>query len=82
MYPYIRCFCGMSLGDIYDLFKELRLEKYRKYYAENDIHIQPDFIQMADQIQLDLTDIFAQLGITNVCCKARIVSQVEFSEYY
>lgn len=83
MYPYIVCFCGCSLGDIYDAFKVMRAEKYR--IALNDPNfdsINPAMLAITAHINVDLSDVFDQLCITLDCCKTRLTTQVEFKELY
>lgn len=85
MYPFIVCFCGRSLGDIYDLFKLMRLDKYMKEYESKDgidYDIDPSMLAIAGAVEIDLIDVFEQLHITHDCCRARLMGQVEFKEYY
>lgn len=82
MYPYIRCYCGRPLGDIYELFKALRLKAYMKYFEDQGIDISPDCIPFSEDIKVELKDVFTELNIGVQCCKTRLLTQVEFSEYY
>ena len=82
MYPFVRCFCGRPLGHIYELFKALRADAYVAYFRDRGIEIAPDFIPISDNIQVELRDVFAELNVDAQCCKARLMTQVEFTEYY
>lgn len=82
MYPYIVCYCGRSIGQIYDLFKALRREKYVEFFQKNNLNINPDKIPFSDDIDIKLRDVFDELNIHNQCCKARLMSCVEYKELY
>ena len=82
MYPYIRCYCGRPSGDIYELFKALRSAAYNKYFADLGIEVSADRIAISEDIKVSLTDIFDQLNIHATCCKLRLLTQVEYIEYY
>ena len=78
MYPYIVCFCGRSLGDLYDIFKLLREIKYQKLDSEVD----PMLYAITESVQIDLVDVFEQLNIHMDCCRTRMNTQVEFKDIY
>ena len=80
MYPYIVCYCGRSIGDLYDLFKELRAAKFADSFGEFDID--PSMIPITEELQVDLDDIFKSLHIHVPCCRTRLMSQIEFKELY
>lgn len=82
MYPYIVCFCGRSLGDIYDLFKALRAAEYATYMEKNHVHIDPDKIQYSEEVIVYLREVFETLHIDMQCCKARLLTQVEYKHIY
>jgi len=83
MYPYIVCFCGCSLGDVFDAFKVMRAEKYRQALGVSDNAApNPAMLAITNNIDVRLTDIFEQLCITQECCQTRIATQVEFKEFY
>lgn len=79
MYPYILCFCGRSLGDIYDLFKMMRLAKTLEILKAEEADVNPALLAISD-VQIRLDSIFADLHITTECCKARLSTQVELKE--
>ena len=83
MYPYITCYCGRSLGDLYDLFKEMRLKKYINFMKEHpELNIDPYMIPYCDDISIPLRDVFEALNINLQCCRARMLTQVEYKELY
>lgn len=84
MYPWIVCFnCGKAIGDLYDAFKAMKLAKYKEVLGEDDFEsIDPALFAITEDIQIELTDIFDQLGLELMCCRAHIHTQVEFTELY
>lgn len=82
MYPYIRCFCSRSLGDKYELFKVMRLERYRDYFERTGIRVSPNNIPLADNVRVEVGDILDQLGLTVTCCRTRMITQVEYEDEY
>ena len=83
MYPYILCFCGRSLGDLYDVFKAMRLEKIADAYdLEDATDIDPYLIAISDKFDITLESVFAALNIQTECCRVRMMSQVELKELY
>jgi len=77
MYPYIVCFCGRSLGDIYDLFIEMRRQKINAALDGEE----PVAFELAQQ-NIQLNDILDALHIRAECCRVRMLTQVEFKNYY
>jgi len=84
MYPYIICFCGRSLGDIYDLFIAMRVKKFRQVY--NDVcptnPIDPIQLQFDPNIVIELDDIFRALHIELPCCRVRLMTQIQLKNLY
>lgn len=78
MYPYILCFCGRALGDVYDLFKQLRHEKYEQVYADVPPINSPEMLSLIDNTQVDLSDVFDALCLDLPCCRMHMAQQVEF----
>lgn len=78
MYPYIVCFCGRSLGDLYDAFKHLRHKKYLEKLGG----ITPDMVSVTEIEDVNLKDELDSLGILMPCCRSRMISQVEFKTVY
>lgn len=69
MYPNIVCFCGFPLGQLYDAFLAM-LAKHRE--GKNIGHSPNEPIGY----------ILDQLGITKTCCRTRIMTNMEFKNYY
>lgn len=78
MYPYILCFCGKALGNIYDIFKLMRAEKY----AHIDECMDTFLLSITNDFKISLEDIFEQLNVPLECCRVRLNTQVEFKELY
>ena len=80
MYPYIRCYtCGRPLGHIVDAFRAACAKKVAKAMAGKDL--EPIYTQFADAdvVVGDILDLF---NIRIVCCRTRMITQVDFTEYY
>lgn len=83
MYPHIICFCGRSLGDIYDLFKMLRAERYVAAYKRADAGaIDPAMLAITESIHVDISDILDMLHLHTDCCRMRMQTQVEINSIY
>lgn len=82
MYPYILCYCGRCLSDIYDLFIAMKLDKYEAAYEKLGENIDPVIIATSEAIQIDISDIFEALHLDLDCCRGRMQTQVMFSTYY
>lgn len=80
MYPFIVCFCGNSVGDIYDLYKAMKLSKYVEVYDETQLDIDPSLLAISDNIQLELSDVFDDLNVDMDCCKTRLMGMVMMTE--
>jgi DNA-directed RNA polymerase subunit N (RpoN/RPB10) len=80
MWPYIVCFCGKSIGDIYDAFKVMRADRIAEVYG--DVEFDPVAAALSELLKCDLNDIFDTLHVHNTCCRARLMSQVEFKDIY
>jgi DNA-directed RNA polymerase subunit N (RpoN/RPB10) len=82
MYPYIVCYCGRSVGDLYPLFDEMRKERYEEYFKKTGHRIEPNRVTISSDVHVDLGDVFKKLNIRTQCCKARLLTQLEYKEYY
>lgn len=82
MYPFILCFCGRSLGDLYDLFCAMKITKYAAAYEEAGIDIDPYLLPLCESIQVDLVDVFEALGLHMDCCRNHLLTQQEFKGLY
>ncbi len=81
MYPYIICFCGHSLGEIYDLYCAMRDDIYIEAYswmAEEGIDF--SLLPILDAKGAELHTVFESLHIHADCCRARLLTQVMFEE--
>lgn len=83
MYPFIVCYtCGFRSGDLYDAFIAMRREKYKKAYDSAGLKYDPALTPINESIQVDLSDVFEQLGIRMDCCKTHMCTQVMFNSFY
>ena len=80
MYPMIVCTCGRPLGDIYDLYKAMVIDK-----ALNLIHQKKmSLSEIPKYLEEGTGDILEKLGfsINDICCRTRLITQIEFKDYY
>jgi DNA-directed RNA polymerase subunit N (RpoN/RPB10) len=83
MYPYILCFCGKSIGDLYPAYKAV-VEK-RKKIALRRLEEQDSLPNNRPEQTVDnfaVGDVLTGLGLAKDCCRARMMSQVEFKTLY
>lgn len=79
MFPYITCFCGCPIGDIYDIFKAMR---YAAFKAANS-DIDPAMIGISvEDLTVELGNILTMLHVKRECCRVRMLTQIEFKELY
>lgn len=78
MYPLILCTCGRSLGDLYPAFKAMRAD----LNEENNAGVDPHQMQFSEKINIELGPILDKLCLFLMCCRTRIMQQVEIKEYY
>jgi DNA-directed RNA polymerase subunit N (RpoN/RPB10) len=82
MYSYITCRCGRPIGDIDDLFIELKRLAYIRYLAEHNIDTDPSMLAIDEDLQVDLSEVFKMLNIHTECCRSVLMSQVKFNDLY
>lgn len=82
MYPYIRCFCGRSLGDIYEAFEAMKAARYAEIYGDDAGQPNPFMFQIADSVQVEIGDILSALNVHLDCCRARLLTQVQYTDVY
>jgi DNA-directed RNA polymerase subunit N (RpoN/RPB10) len=80
MYPYILCYCGKSLGHLFDLFNAMKRERYIEEFGEESFD--PTMIAVITRLQVELGDILDSLHLHKDCCRVRMLTQVEFKEVY
>ena len=80
MYPYIVCYCGRSLGDLFDVFKAMRSELYTATFGH--VQFDPSMLAIIPDLQVELGEVLNSLHLHLDCCRARMLTQVEFKELY
>lgn len=80
MYPYIVCYCGRALGHLFDVFNTIRRDRLAQEFG--DEALDPVMIAIIKDTHIELGDVLDQLHLTNNCCRARMITQVEFKEVY
>jgi DNA-directed RNA polymerase subunit N (RpoN/RPB10) len=82
MYPYVVCFCGRSIGDLYDIYKAIRIERIKEAYAESGLDIDPGMWFISDIANVEMGDVLDSLNLYTGCCRSHMIAQTEFKEYY
>lgn len=80
MYPYIVCYCGRSIGDLFDVFKAMRNELYMTTFGHTVFD--PSMLAIMPDLQVELGEVLDNLHLHLDCCRARMLTQVEFKELY
>lgn len=81
MYPFVLCLCGFSVGDLYDIFQAMRADKFAALGTDMD----PNLATFCDEEFGDkgaMGEELTALGVKCMCCRARLIAQVTFFEYY
>ena len=77
----IVCFtCGLPVGDKADLFRRLKAERVNRILAEHGTV--PSQVPFDSKLQIDCEDILDRLKIRRPCCRTRLVTAMEFVDYY
>lgn len=82
MFPYVTCWCGRSLGDLFPLYTEMKRRKYEEYNKKHGVNIKPTRVPISSDVRVDVGDILDKLHVHTDCCRARLISQIEYKEYY
>lgn len=72
--------CGRSLGDLYDLYQEMKKAKYADEFG--DEVIDPALLVLTEDFQIDISDIFEALCIEKECCRSHLMACVEMKDLY
>ncbi len=78
--PVICCTCGLPIGDVEDIFRELRNNRVRSMLAERGTT--PTQAAVDTGLQIDCSDILKEIGIDHDCCRKSLVTAMIFSDYY
>ena len=81
MFPHIICFCGRSLGDIYDIYKFMRAERHAIAYKAT-APLDPAILPIVESVQVKMGDVMDMLHIHVDCCRQRLLTAVEFNDIY
>lgn len=82
MYPYVRCYCGRSIGDLYDIYTSIKLARYQEVYEKSDYVYDPKTMALNTRIQVEMGDVLDALGLKMECCRARMITQIEFKDFW
>ena len=79
----IRCFtCGYPIGRVAALFRIIR--KKRVHEALKDREIVPTQVLIDAQLRIDMSDVFARLGIPADpdCCRVHLATAMDFKDVW
>lgn len=77
MFEHLRCSnCGNDIGSIYCLFREMKQHLYLKELAKNKT--QSNNIQLDNNINIDLQEIFDILHVPRYCCRNRMATTIQY----
>lgn len=84
MLEYVLCkSCGRCLGNINDLFMKMRNDAISKELnAGQNADINAVMVPFADDINIDMGDIYKKLHINNECCMNSLIANVTFRSVY
>ena len=83
MYDLIVCLsCGHIMGDIYDAFVQMRKDAYEEVLGSFGADIDPMVLALTEHVTVDLSPVFEELGVDNMCCKTHLGAQVRFAALY
>lgn len=81
MLPLIICHtCGMPIGDLHSIFKELEEKRKMEYIQKTGID--PDMISVSDRCTIVYGDILDRLQVINMCCRTLMFTNMEYKNYY
>lgn len=82
MYPYIICYsCGYCIGAVYDAFIAMKQAEIERQMKAKGRVILPEMMALAE-LNIELGSILDALCIESTCCRAHIMTQVEFKSVY
>lgn len=77
MYPYIKCSCGNSIGNIYQYFiNQLKL----KYPKKEDSKLVINFYYNTNN-KINIDNLLNDCYIIKECCRMRLITQVFPTDY-
>ncbi len=76
--PYVLCFCGKSIGDVYDWYHATA----KSMHLDLEGDIDPNQIESIIETKPEYGKIFEKIGINLNCCKVRLMRQVLFYNVY
>lgn len=82
MYPYIICFCGRQLGELYALYMAIKADRVAEMIAANDMgEADPAAIYISGILNVELGDVLDDLKLDLPCCRARMLGQATMDEF-
>ena len=79
MLDFILCpSCGNPIGAVYAAFRIIKTERYKKLLEARKMKIDVRNINVVDDIELNMEDVFTDLHINNICCRQRMTTNVTF----
>jgi DNA-directed RNA polymerase subunit N (RpoN/RPB10) len=60
----------------------MRMDAYTAALGTHEDDIDPAILCITEAIQVDLDDVFDQLGIRMICCRKTLLTEIEFKVLY
>lgn len=80
MYPFIICSCGRAIGELYELFVQIKLNELKNVTETTDINASTLYVN--EEAYIDMSKVWQYIGISLECCKSKISFQQKMSDYY
>lgn len=79
MFPYVTCSCGFDLASIYPLWAAIRAQRLAAKYGNVTDRA---MIQASSDLNVEFGDVLNDLGVHRVCCRTKLLTQMQFRDYY
>ena len=75
----IRCMhCGLPVGDVSIIFNKIRRERIKKALENQDVVPSQAAADMF--LQIDMSDVLADLGIEDDCCRQTLATAMDMRD--
>ena len=78
LYPIICVTCGMSIGDRAPVFRRL----YQRQVELSLQGVKAENAYAAPGLRVDCSAALDQVGATNACCRAELLTTMQFNDHY
>jgi len=78
----VRCTCGKSIGAYYAVFVLLRQKRLEKILNKKVAEPMPQMLILSDDMQPVVGDILDAMNIHKTCCRQKMLTSCNFSDFY